>query len=90
MTFNKDMTLGEILEANPDARIVLEGFGMHCCGCPVSQAETLEEACDVHGVDLELVLQELANLDETCGCGNPDCKCGDDCNCTPEDNCGCM
>lgn len=24
-----------------------------------------------------------------CGCGSPKCDCGDNCNCTPEDNCGC-
>ena len=24
-----------------------------------------------------------------CGCGNKDCNCGDNCNCTPEHNCGC-
>lgn len=97
MAFNKEMTMGEILEINPEARAVLEGFGMHCCGCPVSQAEALEDACDAHGVDVELVLKELNNLPEDeCGCGcccghtvEETCECGDDCDCTEEDNCGC-
>ena len=39
--------------------------GMHCIGCPASQAETLQEACMVHGIDadmLEAALNEyLAN-----------------------------
>ncbi len=90
MKFNKDMTMGEILEINPDARAVLEGFGMHCCGCPVSQAEVLEEACEVHGINVEEVLAELNSLEgDDCGCGDPNCHCGDDCTCTPGDNCGC-
>ena len=28
-------------------------------GCPASQAETLEEACMVHGIDVEEVLEKL-------------------------------
>ena len=40
----KDMTIGEIINANPDAVPVLMGAGMHCIGCPAAQGETLEEA----------------------------------------------
>lgn len=75
MKFNENMSMGEILSLNPNARAVLEGFGMHCCGCPMSQAEELGEACEVHGIDVALVLQELENMPETetngcqCGCG---------------------
>ena len=32
---------------------------MHCIGCPASLVETLEEACMVHGIDVEDVLEEL-------------------------------
>ena len=32
---------------------------MHCLGCPASAAETLEEACAVHGIDVDEVLKEL-------------------------------
>ncbi len=77
------MTMGEVLAANPNARLVLEGFGMHCCGCPVSQAEPLGDACDVHGIDVDLVLKELSALDEPCACG-PNCACTPVCNCAPK------
>ena len=90
MKFNKDMTMGEILALNPEARAVLEGFGMHCCGCPVSQAEALDEACEVHGIDVDEVLNELNSLEgDDCGCGDANCHCGADCTCTADDNCGC-
>lgn len=76
MKFNEEMSMGEILSINPNARAILEGFGMHCCGCPMSQAEALGEACEVHGVDVALVLEELNNLPDVesdgCGCG---CHC---------------
>ncbi len=78
MKVNKDMTMGEIIAANPQARLVLEGFGMHCCGCPVSQAEVLADACDVHGIDVDLVvseLAELADMPQECACG-AGCTCG--------------
>ena len=32
---------------------------MHCLGCPASQAETIEEACEVHGIDVEDLLKAL-------------------------------
>ena len=33
--------------------------GMHCIGCPASQMETLEEACAVHGIDVDEVVEKL-------------------------------
>ncbi len=78
MKFDKEMSMGEILSANPNARAVLEGFGMHCCGCPMSQAEALGDACDVHDIDVELVLAELNNLPEAEGCNCGCCCCDDD------------
>lgn len=55
----KDMTIGEILRLNPKLKIVLEGFGMHCFGCPMSQMETIEEASEVHEIDLDFMLEKL-------------------------------
>ena len=40
------------------AELLLEA-GMHCLGCPASQAETLEEACEVHGIDVEELVKKL-------------------------------
>lgn len=56
---SKDMTIGDILRANPDNANVLLAAGMHCLGCPSSQMETLEEACLVHGMDVEDILAKL-------------------------------
>ena len=59
MEFNKDTTIGEILEKAPENAEILLEIGMHCLGCPASQMETLEEACDVHGIDVEEVIKKL-------------------------------
>ena len=58
MEINKDTKIGEIVEKYPEKVDVLLSAGMHCIGCPASQAETLEEACMVHGIDVEDLLKE--------------------------------
>lgn len=57
----KDMIIGEILQNENSDKIIeiLTNEGMHCFGCPASQMETLEEACMVHGLDIEDVLQKV-------------------------------
>ena len=40
--YNKDMTIGEIINKDERTQAVLMGFGMHCFSCPMSQMETLE------------------------------------------------
>lgn len=59
MLIHKDMTIGETLRANPDAARILMRFGMGCVGCPSAQAETLEEAAQVHGFDVQVMLDAL-------------------------------
>ena len=39
----KDTTIGEVLELCPNAETILQGFGMHCVHCPMSQMESLAE-----------------------------------------------
>ena len=59
MKFNKDTKIGEIIEVAPEKAEILLSIGMHCLGCPASQAETIEEACDVHGVNVDELLEKL-------------------------------
>ena len=55
----KDMTVGEIVNTYPKAAEILMSFGMGCLGCPSAQVETVEQACEVHGLNLEEVLAAL-------------------------------
>ena len=59
MEINKDMTIGELLEKAPEKAEILLEAGMHCLGCPASQAETIAEACEVHGIDVEEIIKKL-------------------------------
>lgn len=59
MKFSKDTKIGELLQAAPEKAEILLNAGMHCLGCPAAQEETLEEACDVHGIDVEELVEKL-------------------------------
>ena len=58
-TITKDMTIGEILKVKPAAASALLEIGMHCLGCPSAQSESLEEAAMVHGMDADLLVQQI-------------------------------
>ena len=59
MKITKDMTIGEVVRQFPESVAVLMSFGMGCVGCPSAQAETIEEAAMVHGLNLEDLMAKL-------------------------------
>ncbi len=59
MKILKEMTIGEVVRNHPESVKVLAGFGMGCVGCPSAQAETIEEACQVHGINVDEIIKEL-------------------------------
>ena len=56
---SKDMLIGEILQLDAGVASVLMASGMHCVSCPSSQAESLEEAAMVHGLDADKILSAI-------------------------------
>lgn len=58
----KDTVIGDVLRIAPDAAPVFMSIGMHCLYCPASSGETVEEACMVHGVDVDTLLDELNSI----------------------------
>ena len=55
----KDTIIGDILDADQTTATYFFEMGMHCLGCPASRGESLEDACAVHGVDVEEMLEKL-------------------------------
>lgn len=58
-TITKDMTIGDILKVDEGFVPILLETGMHCLGCPSSQAESLEDACAVHGTDVNAIVAKM-------------------------------
>ena len=59
MQIDKNIKIGDLLKEHPEKAEILLSAGMHCLGCPASQEETLEEACEVHGIDVQELVEEL-------------------------------
>lgn len=59
MSFDKGMTIREVLEKEPKTVDVFLSFGMHCVGCPTASGETIEQAAAVHGINLDLLMDKL-------------------------------
>lgn len=59
MAVTKDILIGQLLVDHREVAPILMNAGMHCLGCPASQAESLEEACMVHGIDVNDLLSEI-------------------------------
>lgn len=55
----KDMTIQSILEHHEDIAPILMASGMHCLGCAMAHGETLEQACAVHGIDVDALVQQI-------------------------------
>jgi len=55
----KDTIIGDILDQDFEVAPYFLDMGMHCLGCPSSRGETIEQACEVHGVDPEDLVKKL-------------------------------
>ena len=55
----KDTLIMDIVKINPESVRILQKYGMHCLGCALAHGETIGEAVNVHGADLEQLLEEL-------------------------------
>lgn len=59
MKITKDMIVGEVLDIDTGAAQFFFEIGMHCLGCPASRGESIEQACFVHGADVDALLAKL-------------------------------
>lgn len=59
MKITKDTLIGDALEMDIELAQFFFEIGMHCLGCPASRGETIEEACEVHGVDCDELIGKL-------------------------------
>ena len=59
MKITKDTVIGTILDAAPQTAPYFLEMGMHCLGCPSARSETIEQACLVHGVNADELVEKI-------------------------------
>ena len=55
----RETSIGDILDMDQTTAPYFMEIGMHCLGCPASRGESIEEACEVHGVDCDELIEKL-------------------------------
>ena len=56
---SKDMIIADLIQIDPNIVAILMRAGLHCIGCPSSQGESLEEAAMVHGLDADMLVDQI-------------------------------
>lgn len=54
----KETLLSELIDKDENIEEVLVGFGLSCCSCPMHAFDTLQDAADIHGLDVDLIVQK--------------------------------
>ncbi|MBM6824400.1 DUF1858 domain-containing protein [Veillonella magna] len=57
-----DSIVRDIIEAYPETIPALQAIGMGCLGCPSSTAEPLWQAADIHGFDVNELVERLETI----------------------------
>ena len=56
---DKDIMIGELVEAHPESIDVMQKHGLHCIGCHVATWETLEQGAQGHGIDIKPLVEDI-------------------------------
>ena len=59
MTVTKQTLIGDVLDFDRSTAQFFLEMGMHCLGCPASRGESIEQACAVHGVDADDLINKI-------------------------------
>ncbi len=59
MRITEDMLVCDVLELTPGLEEIFLRYDMNCGDCPAGECETIREAAEGHGVDVERLLQSL-------------------------------
>ena len=58
----RETIIGDILDMDQSTAPYFMEIGMHCLGCPASRGETVEQACMVHGVEVDELLAAVNQM----------------------------
>ena len=55
----KDTIIMDVLKLDEGTAPFFLNIGMHCLGCPSASGESIEQACMVHGVDCDTLVNQI-------------------------------
>lgn len=55
----KEMIISDVLKMDRGTAPIFMNSGMHCLGCPSSSGESIEDACAIHGIDADKLIEDL-------------------------------
>jgi hybrid cluster-associated redox disulfide protein len=55
----KDNIIMDVLMMDKGTAPVFIKHGLHCLGCPSASGESIEDACAVHGIDANKLVEDL-------------------------------
>ena len=55
----KDTIVYDVMINAPQTQPLFQRIGMHCLGCAYATGESIEAACQVHGVDADAFVAEV-------------------------------
>jgi len=59
MAVTKDTIIMDVLKIDRGTAPLFFEIGMHCLGCPSASGESIAEACAVHGVDADELVDKI-------------------------------
>jgi hybrid cluster-associated redox disulfide protein len=59
MRVTEEMKVCDVLEMDARLEDIFLSHGMNCVGCPGSSTETIKEAAEGHGIELQQLIADL-------------------------------
>ncbi len=63
----KDTIIMDVLKIDQGTAPFFLNIGMHCLGCPSASGESIEQACAVHGVECDKLVDAINEYLEAVG-----------------------
>lgn len=63
----KDTIIMDVLKIDEGTAPFFLNIGMHCLGCPSASGESIEQACAVHGVECDKLVDAINEYLEAIG-----------------------
>jgi hybrid cluster-associated redox disulfide protein len=56
---NRKMSIEDVVRKHPETRLTFERHGLGCVGCQAALFESIEQGAEVHGIDVDTLIEDL-------------------------------